>query len=105
MPASGRKGCRAMKGLPPDGNQSSYGHRAAAAGQTRAASVRPLYPTGPSTGAMYMVYSAAKRVGARVDHTLHHTWAIWDLAPANTSQTAPAPMLASFDWFMPDHNV
>ena len=68
-------------------------------------SVRPLLPSGPITGATYIAYSSASRKGGRLTHKLHHTWAMWDVAPSNSSQQAPAPMLASFDWFMPDHNV
>lgn len=109
--AIGREGCRAMKGLPPNVDEHAGVTGTPASEQTRPASVRPLFPTGPSTGGMYLVYSSAKRVGGRVDHKLHHTWAIWDLAPvgsnaaSNASRTAPAPMLASFDWFMPDYDA
>ena len=74
--------------------------------QCRPASVRPLMPTGPITGAMYIAYSSASRNAlGTLSHKLHHTWAIFELAPPNSSQPAPAPLLASFDWFMPDHNV
>ena len=126
--AFGRAGCRAMKGLPNntdtvtadtadtrvhaavatrDGNTG-----AVASHLCRPASVRPLMPTGATTGAMYMVYSSASRSTlGRVKHKMHHTFAMWDLAPVqNTSyqpgsRQPPAPMLASFDWFMPDENV
>ena len=67
---------------------------------------------------MYLVYSSATRSAlGRVQHKMHHTWAIWDLAPvvqnasrhqqpAGGAQDAlPMPMLASFDWFMPDGDV
>ena len=64
---------------------------------------------GPATGAAYMAYSSARRgklFGRLGSHKLHHTWAIWELAPLNGSApTPPVPMLASFDWFMPDRNV
>ena len=109
--AYGRAGCRAMKGLPND--TSTMETRAGAASpsrqyQCRPGSVRPLMPTGPATGAVYLAYSSASRdqaTGKLSSHKLHHTWAMWDLAPVGTTQRAPAPMLASFDWFMPDHNV
>jgi len=120
--AFGRTGCRAMKGLPNDtstlvatteaavvedegaglagpkvGSQASY--------QCRPGSVRPLLATGAETGALYMVYSSVSRNGSKLSHKAHHTYAIWDLAPASTEQTGPAPMLASFDWFMPHQNL
>jgi hypothetical protein len=130
--AFGRAGCRAMKGLPNDtatGTAADLAHAHAvatarpthtpdgrvASHQSRPASVRPLMPTGPVTGGMYLVYSSATRSAlGRVQHKMHHTWAIWDLAPvvqnasrhqqpAGGAQDAmPMPMLASFDWFMPD---
>jgi len=107
--AYGRAGCRAMKGLP---NDTSVAAAAAAAvsQQCRPGSVRPLMPTGPKTGAMYLAYSSASRNGTQLVHKMHHTWAIWELAPA-ASDSAPAPqapaapMLARFDWFMPAINV
>ena len=108
--ALGRAGCRAMKGLPNDTSTAAdSGKSAAASSQCRPSSARPLMPTGPATGAVYFAYSSAARNGSMLRHKLHHTWAIWDLAPARTepsdSQQAPAPMLASFDWFMPSANV
>lgn len=127
--ATGRSGCRAMKGLPPSSPPSSSSRlgveqqpvgsdvaltaAAPASVQTRPASVRPLMPTGPVTGATYVAYSSAQRNsrGKLVAHKLHHTWAIWELAPLNGSTpgpglpTPPAPMLARFDWFMPERNV
>ena len=131
--ATGRSGCRAMKGLPPAWwrappaastalplggvEQQAVAPAGAAAGatveapsvQTRPASVRPLMPSGPITGATYIAYSSARRgkpFGRLGSHKLHHTWAIWELAPLNGSApTPPVPMLASFDWFMPDRNL
>ena len=132
--AIGRSGCREMKGLPPGviaraqpegqkgpeaalplmaigSSASEIGSSASEIGssaseQCRPASVRPLMPTGPITGAMYIAYSSASRNAlGTLSHKLHHTWAIFELAPPNSSQPAPAPLLASFDWFMPDHNV
>lgn len=120
--AYGRNGCRAMKGLPPntgarDGRVSAAASGGAAAGkgkgkgkgkgQCRPGSIRPMYPTGPTTGATYIAYSAVSRnsPAGPVKYTLHHTFAMWDLAPVNTSHRSPAPMLASFDWFMPNHNA
>jgi hypothetical protein len=118
--AIGRSGCREMKGLPPGEEaeaqpEGQKGPEAAlplmaigssASEQCRPASVRPLMPTGPITGAMYIAYSSASRNAlGTLSHKLHHTWAIFELAPPNSSQPAPAPLLASFDWFMPDHNV
>jgi hypothetical protein len=123
--AIGRNGCRAMKGLPTSAptpfptvvdteyhNDTIYkGAEMATSQQCRPGSVRPLMPTGPTTGAVYIAYSSASRNAlGRVSHKLHHTWAMWDLAPTNASQyhsslQAPAPMLASFNWFMPDENV
>ena len=109
--AFGRAGCRAMKGLPND--TSTLAPAAAQRGggaqlvsqQCRPGSVRPLMATGPATGALYLAYSSASRNGSKLSHKMHHTYAIWDLAPASTLQQAPAPMLASFDWFMPNQNV
>ena len=109
--AYGRAGCRAMKGLPNDTSATHMSAGAAPLGQQyqcRPGSARPLMPTGPETGAVYLAYSSATRdqaTGKLSSHKLHHTWAMWDLAPVGTTQLAPAPMLASFDWFMPDHNV
>ena len=118
--ATGRSGCRAMKGLPPSSPPSSSSPLGveqqpvqSPSVQTRPASVRPLMPTGPVTGATYIAYSSAERNsrGKLAAHKLHHTWAVWELAPLNGSTpgpglpTPPAPMLASFDWFMPEHNI
>ena len=121
--AFGRAGCRAMKGLPNDTVTADTRVHAAVAtrdGSTgavashlcRPASVRPLMPTGATTGAMYLVYSSASRSAlGRVKHKMHHTFAMWDLAPVQNAsyqpgfRQPPAPMLASFDWFMPDENV
>ena len=105
-----------MKGLPPDNDseglvpespKTDVGYRSL---QTRPSSVRPLMASGPTTGAMYMVYSSAKRttISGQLTHKLHHTYAIWDLAPVKMSASGnepPAPMLASFDWFMPEDNI
>lgn len=107
--AVGRKGCREMKGLPPDGDDPIEREHSPSTTQCRPGSVGPLLPTGAITGAMYMAYSSATRsqIGGRhlLTHKLHHTYAIFELAPPNSTQHAPAPLLASFDWFMPDHNV
>lgn len=108
--AIGRKGCREMKGLPPDSkhNASAVVTPKGKQYQCRPGSVRPLLPSGPTTGALYIAYSSASRALGRVSHKLHHTYAIWDLAPANSSsphQPPGVPMIAGFDWFMPDHNV
>mmetsp|Transcript_22263 Transcript_22263/g.58149 ORF Transcript_22263/g.58149 Transcript_22263/m.58149 type:complete len:254 (-) Transcript_22263:139-900(-) len=108
--AIGRRVCRAMKGLPPDdGRVPSDGARATVTApqeQCRPGSVRPMMPAGPATVATYIAYSSAERLhSGRVYHKLHHTWAIWELAPINSTHAAPAPMLASFDWFMPERNV
>ena len=110
--AFGRAGCRKMKGLPPSAppnreiaTTTTGGDTGTSAEQCRPGSVRPLIPAGPMTGAFYMAYSSARRSGGKLEHTLHHTWAIWELAPPNSSHTSHVPMLASFDWFMPDHNV
>jgi hypothetical protein len=109
--AFGRKGCRAMKGLPPDDSDEDSTvpkDKKAATSQCRSGSVRPLLPIGPKTGAVYVAYSPASRnVLGQLSHKLHHTYAIWDLAPANKSlsQQPPVPMLSNFDWFMPDQNV
>jgi hypothetical protein len=118
--AIGRNGCRAMKGLPTSAPTAAPTHNTvqnpkenelATSQQCRPGSVRPLMPTGPTTGAMYLAYSSASRNAlGKVSHKLHHTWAMWDLAPVNasqphSSQQPPAPMLASFDWFMPNENV
>jgi hypothetical protein len=126
--AIGRSGCREMKGLPPDNSSSLPDIAAVLAAATtestsehcRAASVRPLMATGPVTGAMYLVYSSVSRgaLGRAAKHRLHHTFAIWDLAPPNATAAPPdrqhrhrgahgelVPLLSSFSWFMPDHNV
>ena len=118
--AIGRSGCREMKGLPPGDNSSSnlmINAAAAASEQCRPGSVRPLMATGPATGAMYLAYSSASRAAAllgQMKHRLHHTFAIWQLAPPNNATGSHrhrgaggelVPMLASFDWFMPNHNV
>ena len=116
--ALGRDGCRRMKGLPPDGGAPApRGTLRAAGEQCRPSSVRPLMATGPATGAVYLAYSSAARHGAggAVTHHLHHTLAIWDLAPPNGSAAQRqrrrgrggerVPMLASFSWFMPRRNV
>jgi hypothetical protein len=114
--AFGRTGCRAMKGLPPF-NQTDdptdvvtpttafEAKPAVGPYLCKPASVRPLLPSGATTGAVYIAYSSTRRTGLQISHQLHHTWAIWQLAPPNASHASPAPMLASFDWFMPDHNV
>ena len=109
--AYGRAGCRAMKGLPNDTSVAATA-AAVASQQCRPGSVRPLMPTGPTTGAMYLAYSSASRNGTQLVHKMHHTWAIWELAPvpvasdsAPAQQAPAAPMLASFDWFMPSMNV
>lgn len=114
--AFGRAGCRFMKGLPNAtfetparaGSLRSEGDAAPPSRQyhCRPASVRPMMPTGPATGAVYLAYSSSERdEQGRLTHELHHTFAIWDLAPADTPQTQPAPMLSRFDWFMPARNV
>ena len=87
-----------MKGLPPkDESDSGY--------LCRPSSVRPLMASGSSTGALYMAYSSTRRTHGVLSHKLHHTYAVWELAPPNSSHASPAPMLAGFDWFMPDHNL
>ena len=104
--AYGRNGCRAMKGLPPTAAAAGGAGGGGKGGQCRPGSVRPVYPSGSTTGGMYIAYSAASRTAAgKVSHTLHHTWALYSLAPVNASHRSAAPMLASFDWFMPNHNV